>query len=62
MAMVKAFSYGSGTAEVASVLQFHKVDYLAVAYADEGVELRKAGITHAHNGYEPRNRYFPGPC
>jgi Alr-MurF fusion protein len=44
MAMVKAFSYGSGTAEIASVLQFHKVDYLAVAYADEGVELRKAGI------------------
>jgi len=45
MAMVKAFSYGSGSAEVARVLQFHKVDYLAVAYADEGVELRKAGIT-----------------
>lgn len=44
MAMVKAFSYGSGSAEVASVLQFHKVDYLAVAYADEGVDLRKAGI------------------
>ena len=44
MAMVKAFSYGSGSAEVARVLQFHKVDYLAVAYADEGVELRKAGI------------------
>ncbi|MDB5248247.1 MAG: UDP-N-acetylmuramoyl-tripeptide--D-alanyl-D-alanine ligase [Segetibacter sp.] len=44
MAMVKAFSYGSGSAEVASVLQFHKVDYLAVAYADEGVELRKSGI------------------
>lgn len=45
MAMVKAFSYGSGTAEVARVLQFHKVDYLAVAYTDEGVELRKAGIS-----------------
>lgn len=45
MAMVKAFSYGSGTAEVARILQFHKVDYLAVAYADEGVELRKAGIS-----------------
>ncbi len=45
MAMVKAFSYGSGSAEVAKVLQFHKVDYLAVAYADEGVELRKAGIS-----------------
>lgn len=45
MAMVKAFSYGSGSYEIASLLQFHKVDYLAVAYADEGVELRKAGIT-----------------
>ena len=45
MAMVKAFSYGSGSAEVARVLQFHKVDYLAVAYADEGIELRKAGIS-----------------
>ncbi len=45
MAMVKAFSYGSGSFEVASLLQFHKVDYLGVAYADEGVELRKAGIT-----------------
>lgn len=45
MAMVKAFSYGSGSAEVARLLQFHKVDYLAVAYADEGVELRKADIS-----------------
>ncbi|MDD3738998.1 MAG: bifunctional UDP-N-acetylmuramoyl-tripeptide:D-alanyl-D-alanine ligase/alanine racemase [Lentimicrobiaceae bacterium] len=45
MAMVKAFSYGSGSYEIANALQFHNVDYLAVAYADEGVELRKAGIT-----------------
>ncbi len=45
MAMVKAFAYGSGGAEIAGILQFHKVDYLAVAYADEGVELRNAGIT-----------------
>lgn len=45
MAMVKAFAYGSGSAEVANLLQFHKVDYFAVAYADEGVELRKAGIS-----------------
>jgi alanine racemase len=45
MAMVKAFGYGSGSYEIASVLEFNKVDYLAVAYADEGVELRKAGIT-----------------
>jgi alanine racemase len=45
MAMVKAFSYGSGSYEIANVLQFHRVDYLAVAYADEGVELRNSGIT-----------------
>ncbi len=45
MAMVKAFSYGSGGFEIANLLQFHKVDYLAVAYADEGVELRRAGIS-----------------
>ena len=44
MAMVKAFSYGSGSYEIANLLQFHRVDYLTVAYADEGVELRKAGI------------------
>lgn len=44
MAMVKAFSYGSGSFEIANLLQFHKIDYLAVAYADEGVELRKSGI------------------
>ena len=45
MAMVKAFSYGSGGFEIANILQHHHVDYLAVAYADEGIELRKAGIT-----------------
>lgn len=44
MGMVKAFSYGSGSFEIANALQFHQIDYLAVAYADEGVELRKAGI------------------
>jgi len=44
MAMVKASAYGSGSVEVAKLLEFQKVDYLAVAYADEGVELRKAGI------------------
>ncbi|WP_316809790.1 bifunctional UDP-N-acetylmuramoyl-tripeptide:D-alanyl-D-alanine ligase/alanine racemase [Pedobacter heparinus] len=44
MAMVKAFSYGSGSFEIANLLQYHKVDYLAVAYADEGISLRKAGI------------------
>ena len=45
MVMVKAFAYGSGSFEVANLLQFHRVDYLAVAYADEGVMLRENGIT-----------------
>jgi alanine racemase len=44
MAMVKAYGYGSGSFEIANLLQFHGVDYLGVAYADEGVVLRKAGI------------------
>jgi len=45
MAMVKAFSYGSGSYEIASLLSRHQCDYLAVAYADEGKELRNNGIT-----------------
>jgi alanine racemase len=44
MAMVKAFSYGSGSFEIANLLQHASVEYLAVAYTDEGAELRKAGI------------------
>lgn len=43
--MVKAFSYGSGSKEIASLLQYQGVDYLMVAFADEGIELRAAGIT-----------------
>jgi alanine racemase len=42
--MVKAFSYGSGSTEIANLLQYHRVNFLAVAIADEGVELRNAGI------------------
>ncbi|MCQ2243326.1 MAG: bifunctional UDP-N-acetylmuramoyl-tripeptide:D-alanyl-D-alanine ligase/alanine racemase [Bacteroidaceae bacterium] len=45
VAMVKADAYGTGAVEVSKVLQDHQIDYLAVAVADEGVELRKAGIT-----------------
>src|SRR5690606_38520327 len=45
MVMVKAFAYGSGSQEVANLLQYHRVDYLAVAYADEGVFLRENGIS-----------------
>ncbi len=44
MVMVKAFAYGSGSAEVASLLQYHRVDYLGVAYTDEGINLRQNGI------------------
>ena len=43
--MVKAFAYGTGFYEIAKTLQDHRVDYLAVAVADEGEQLRKAGIT-----------------
>lgn len=44
MAMVKASSYGAGKFEVANALQFNHVDYLTVAYSDEGVDLRRNGI------------------
>lgn len=43
--MIKADGYGAGAVEIAKTLQDHRVDYLAVAVADEGVALRKAGIT-----------------
>lgn len=43
--MIKADGYGAGAVEIAKTLQDHRVDYLAVAVADEGVELRRAGIT-----------------
>ncbi|WP_213277541.1 bifunctional UDP-N-acetylmuramoyl-tripeptide:D-alanyl-D-alanine ligase/alanine racemase [Chryseobacterium indologenes] len=45
MAMVKANAYGLGSYEVSEFLQHHHIDYLGVAYVDEGVELRKKGIT-----------------
>ena len=45
MVMVKAFSYGSGSTEIANLLQYNRVDYLAVAIADEGVDLRISGIS-----------------
>jgi alanine racemase len=44
MAMVKAFAYGAGSSEIAALLKYQRVDYLAVAYVDEGVELREAGV------------------
>ncbi|MNX55325.1 Alanine racemase [compost metagenome] len=44
MVMVKAFGYGSGGFEIAKLLEHHKVDYLGVAFADEGISLKTAGI------------------
>jgi alanine racemase len=44
MAMVKAFSYGSGTHQIAGLLQHEQIDYLAVAITDEGIRLRREGI------------------
>ncbi|MCB0510418.1 MAG: bifunctional UDP-N-acetylmuramoyl-tripeptide:D-alanyl-D-alanine ligase/alanine racemase [Chitinophagales bacterium] len=58
MAMVKAFSYGAGSVEVAKLLEFNRVDYLGVAYADEGIALRKAGITLPILVLNPEERSF----
>ncbi|WP_304201193.1 bifunctional UDP-N-acetylmuramoyl-tripeptide:D-alanyl-D-alanine ligase/alanine racemase [Flavobacterium alvei] len=44
MVMVKAFGYGSGGFEICKLLEHHKVDYLGVAFADEGISLKNAGI------------------
>ena len=44
MVMVKADAYGHGAKEIAKLLEFHRADYLAVAYTDEGIELRNSGI------------------
>jgi Alr-MurF fusion protein len=45
MAMVKAFAYGAGPAEIAALLEYHRVSYLGVAFVDEGIQLRDAGVT-----------------
>ncbi|WP_291132484.1 bifunctional UDP-N-acetylmuramoyl-tripeptide:D-alanyl-D-alanine ligase/alanine racemase [Flavobacterium sp. UBA7682] len=45
MVMVKAFGYGNGGFEIAKLLEHHKIDYLGVAFADEGISLKSAGIT-----------------
>jgi alanine racemase len=56
--MVKASAYGSGAIEVAKTLQDRQVDYLAVAVADEGAELRKAGITTSIMVMNPERTSF----
>jgi len=54
MCMVKAFSYGSGTWEIAEALEKEGVDYLAVAYTSEAIELREKRDSIANHGYESR--------
>ncbi|PWA04527.1 bifunctional UDP-N-acetylmuramoyl-tripeptide:D-alanyl-D-alanine ligase/alanine racemase [Flavobacterium psychrotolerans] len=58
MAMVKAFGYGSGGFEIAKLLEHHKVDYLGVAFADEGISLKTAGIHLPIMVLNPENTSF----
>jgi alanine racemase len=58
LAMVKAFSYGSGSYEIAAALQHQNVDYLGVAFTDEGMELRRAGVATPIIVMNPENKSF----
>jgi alanine racemase len=58
LAMVKAFSYGSGSYEIAAALDYQNVDYLGVAFADEGMELRRAGIATPIIVMNPEEKSF----
>ncbi len=58
MVMVKAFGYGNGGFEIAKLLEHHKVDYLGVAFADEGISLKNAGITVPIMVLNPENTSF----
>ncbi|MFY0482261.1 bifunctional UDP-N-acetylmuramoyl-tripeptide:D-alanyl-D-alanine ligase/alanine racemase [Flavobacterium sp. PLA-1-15] len=59
MVMVKAFGYGNGGFEIAKLLEHHKIDYLGVAFADEGISLKTAGITTQIMVLNPENTSFP---
>lgn len=58
MVMVKAFGYGYGGFEIAKLLEHHKVDYLGVAFADEGISLKSAGINVPIMVLNPENTSF----
>ena len=58
MVMVKAFGYGNGGFEIAKLLEHHKVDYLGVAFADEGISLKNAGINMPIMVLNPENSSF----
>jgi alanine racemase len=59
MVMVKAFGYGSGGLEIANLLEHHKVDYLGVAFADEGISLKNGGVKLPIMVLNPENTSFP---
>ena len=59
MAMVKAFGYGNGGFEIAKLLEHHKTDYLGVAFADEGISLKNAGINLPIMVLNPETTSFP---
>jgi alanine racemase len=59
MVMVKAFGYGNGGFEIAKLLEHHKTDYLGVAFADEGISLKTAGIKLPIMVLNPENTSFP---
>ncbi len=59
MVMVKAFGYGNGGFEIAQLLSHHKVDYLGVAFADEGISLKTAGIDLPIMVMNPETTSFP---
>lgn len=59
MVMVKAFGYGNGGFEIAKLLEHHNVDYLGVAFADEGISLKSAGIKLPIMVLNPENTSFP---
>ncbi len=59
MVMVKAFGYGNGGLEIAKLLEHHKVDYLGVAFADEGIALKNGGIKLPIMVLNPESTSFP---
>lgn len=59
MVMIKAFGYGSGSFEIAKLLEYHKVDYLGVAFTDEGIQLRNSNINVPVIVMNPETESFP---
>jgi alanine racemase len=58
MVMVKAFGYRNGGLEISKLLEHHNVDYLGVAFADEGISLKNGGYSFTNYGPESENTSF----